>query len=218
MASKSAPGLLSAIEGYSAEHSGSKEHEPNIALLKRVAAEIASGHGGDTISPGQKEASAAAQKNMPAEEGHDGGKGSVKTNEPGSARQGDAVAEPSSNSRGTQNMANAEVKDTDGHVTSNFPGPAARTGVLPDMRRQAALKELEKGPTSGGNNRSNPEQPFPPASKRIGDVETGGKSPADKNKGGDGFEGVPPFAKESLSGDGWSRANAKAKQMYAAKK
>ena len=218
MASKSSPGLLSAIEGYSAEHSGESTHEPNIALLKRVSAELQKGHGGDKISPGQREASAAAQKNMASEEGHDGGKGNAKTNEPGSFGDNEDVAEPSANSKGTQNMATAKVADSGGHLESNLRGPAAKTGVLPDMRRQAALKDLEKGPTSGGNTKSNTPGDAAANEKRIGDVKPAAKAPADKNKGGDGFEGVPPFAKEALSGDGWSKAGAKAKQMFAAKK
>ena len=216
MASKSAPGLLSAIEGYSSEHAGSPEHETNIALLKRVAGEIQKGKGGDSI--GHQEAKAASQKNMPAEENHDGGKGSVKTNEPGSFGDNEDVAEPSANSSGTQNMATAKVADSGGHLESNLRGPAARTGVLPDMRRQAALKDLEKGPTSGGNNRSNPPGKAGGNEKRIGDVKPAAKTPPDRNKGGDDYEGVPPFAKESLSGDGWSKAKEKAKQMYASSK
>jgi hypothetical protein len=218
MASKSAPGLLSAIEGYSSEHAGAPEHEENIALLKRVAGEIAKGHGGDKISPGQHEAKAAAQKNMPSEENHSGGEGNKTTNAPGSFGDNEDVAEPSENSTGTENMATAKVAASGGHLESNLRGPAAASGKLPDMRRQAALKDLEKGPTSEGNKESNPPGKAGGNEKRIGDVKPAAKTPPDKNKGGDDFEGVPPFAKESLQGDGWNKAREKAKQMYASSK
>jgi hypothetical protein len=218
MASKSAPGLLSAIEGYSAEHTGQSEHEPNIALLKRVSAEISKGKGGDTISPGQREASAAGQKNMPAEEGHSGGEGNKTTNAPGSFGDNEDVAEPSANSHGTTDMASAKSAPSSGHLESNLRGPAAKTGVLPDIRRQAALKELESEKSSGGNAKSNSPGSAGSNEKRIGDVKPAAKAPGDSNKGGDGFEGVPPFAKEALSGDGWNKARSKAKEMFAAKK
>jgi hypothetical protein len=218
-ASKSSPGLLSAIEGYSAEHAGSPQHESNIALLQRVKGEIAKGHGGDTISPGQREASSAAQKNMPAEENHSGGEGNKTTNAPGSGfPKSEPVADIQADGTGHDVAISGGPEPSDGQVHSNLSGPAAASGKLPDMRRQAALKDLEKGPTSEGNKESNPPGKAGANDKRIGDVETNGKEPPDKNKGDDGFEGVPPFAKESLSGDGWTRANAKAKQMYAAKK
>jgi hypothetical protein len=210
--SKSEPGLLSAIEGYSSEHAGSSEHESNIALLKRVKGEIEKGKGGDKVSPGQAEASAAAQRNMPSEEGHDGGKGSIKTNEPGSFNTNEEVVDPQDASKGP--LSGAGPVPSEGHLRSNLTGAVARGGIV-EMRRMAASKGLEAGKTSEGNKESNPSQPEPPASKRIGDVKAAAKAPGDKNTEGDGFEGVPPFAKESLKGDGWTRAAEKAKKLVA---
>ena len=203
-------GLLKAIEGWTGENSGNKEHESNVALLQRVAGEISKGKGGDKISPGQFEAQHAAQKNMPSEEGHDGGKGSVKTNEPGSFRGNEKAADPQSASKGP--LSGAGPVPSDGHLTSAKAGPSAPSGIV-EMRRMAAAKGLEAGMTSGGNRRSNPEQPFPPASKRIGDVKApvkegkiGNAGPVDDGK-------VPIGGKDSLSGDGWGKAAAKARKM-----
>ncbi len=212
--SASTPALLAAIEGYAGEHAGSKEHEPNIQLLKRVKGEIEKGHGGDQImSPGRREAQGAAQKNMPAESGHDGGKGSIKTNEPGSASQGERAANPQDESHGTQDVRGMGPAPSDGHVTANLHGASAPSGIV-EMRRMAASKGLEAGSTSGGNRRSNPPGDHLPASNRIGDVKAPAGVPADRNTLGDGFEGGPPIGgKDQLRGDGWTKAREKAKSM-----
>jgi hypothetical protein len=206
--------IIKAIQGFSAENAGKKEHEGNIALLARVKADIERGKGSNT-SIGSREATAAAQRNMPAETGHDGGKGETKTNEPGSANPGDRAADVQEESKGP--MTSAGPPPSDGHLTSNMTAAAMPGGVV-DMRRMAAMKELEKGPTSEGNKESNSPGKAMANEKRIGDVKAAAKSPGDKNTEGDGFEGVPPFAKESLGGDGWGKAAQKARQMYAAKK
>jgi hypothetical protein len=207
--SKSTPALLKAIEGYSAEHTGQGEHETNIALLARVKGEIEKGKGGDTISPGRREA-ASVQKNMPSEEDHDGGEGNKTTNRPGSFPGNEPPADPQANSSGERTLTNAGPAPSDGHLRSTLTGEVARGGIV-DMRRQAAIKGLEDGRTSEGNKDSNPPGKAGPNEKRIGDVGTPAKEPADRNTGE--FEGVPPFAKESLSGDGWTRAREKARKM-----
>jgi hypothetical protein len=209
--SKSTPALLQAIEGYAGEHSGQPEHETNIKLLQRVKGEIDKGKGGDTItSPGRQEAMGAAQKNMPSEEGHDGGEGNRTTNKPGSFGGNDPAANPQDASKGPN--TGAGPAPSDGHLRTNLTGDVARGGMK-DMRRAAAIKGLEAGPVSEGNRDSNPPGKAGGNEKRIGDVAAPAKDPADKNTNGDGFEGVPPFAKESLMGDGWTKAREKARKL-----
>jgi hypothetical protein len=214
--SKSTPALLQAIEGYAGEHTGQPEHEPNIKLLQRVKSEIDKGKGGDTItSPGRQEATAAAQKNMASEEGHDGGEGNKTTNRPGSFPGNEDVADPQDASKGP--MSGTGPVPSDGHLRSNLTGEVARGGIV-EMRRMAAAKGLEAGRTSEGNKDSNPPGKAPGNEKRVGDVSPSAKAPADRNTEGDGFEGVPPFAKETLSGDGWTRAREKARKLAPAAK
>ena len=212
----SSDGLLSAIEGYSAENAGSPEHESNIALLQRVGKEIKRGKGNATNdSPGQKEAKAAAQVNMAAEEGHSGGEGNKTTNAPGSFGGNEDVADPQDGSSGP--LKGAGPVPSDGHLHSNLTGAVARSGVV-DIRKEAAIKALESEKSSGGNAHSNTPGSAPGNEKRIGDVPSPAKDPADKNTNGDGFEGSPPLAgKDSLKGDGWGRAREKSKQMFAAR-
>lgn len=215
MASKSTPGLLKAMADYHAEHGSDQDHESTIDLLKRVQGDIttrggkAEPSGYETI--GKTEAKNAAERTMPGEANHDGGKGSVKTNEPGKADIPDEVADQHG---GSGPLSGAGPVRSGGNILSAMAGPAAASGELGDIRRQAAIKELERAPSSEGNRDSNDASPFPPASQRVGDVKAPGGEPADKNKGS-GFEGVPAFSKESLSGDGWSRARAKSKDMWA---
>lgn len=209
--SKSTPALLQAIEGYAGEHTGQPEHESNIKLLQRVKGEIDKGKGGDTItSPGRREAQGAAQKNMPSEENHDGGEGNKTTNAPGSFRGNEQAANPQDASKGP--LTGAGPAPSDGHLRSTLTGEVARGGIV-EMRRMAAAKGLEAGRTSEGNKESNPPGSAPGNEKRIGDVGAPGKGPADRNTNGDGFEGVPPFAKESLMGDGWTKAREKARKL-----
>lgn len=99
-----------------------------------------------------------------------------------------------------------------GETTTNMPGPEA---IQVTIRRIAANNELTK--RSDGNKESvAPAPPAPSNKKRVGDV----KAPVEPKTDGNRLvaEGVPPFAKESLSGDGWTRASAKAREMFAAKK
>jgi hypothetical protein len=215
--SKSTPGLLSAIEGYSAEHAGSPEHESNIKLLQRVAGEVKRGKGGDTLtdSPGAREAKAASQTNMPAEEDHSGGEGNKTTNRPGSFAGNEDVADPQDGSQGP--LTGAGPAPSDGHLHSTLTGASMPSGEV-DIRRGAALKALESGRSSEGNKESNAPGRAGPNEKRIGDVTMGGKTPPDRNSNGDGFEGGPPIAgKDQLKGDGWTRAREKARSMAPAR-
>lgn len=207
--SKSAPGLLAAIEGYSAEHAGSPEHESNIKLLQRVGSEIKRGKGDATNdSPGSREAQAASQKNMPAEENHSGGEGNKTTNAPGQFDDNEEVADPQDASKGPNKSAGPVPSD--GNLHSNLTASLMPKGVV-DIRRGAALAALEKGPSSEGNAISNTPGSAGGNEKRIGDVTMSGKTPNDRNTGE--FEGTPPFGKEPLKGDGWTTAREKAKKL-----
>ncbi len=209
--SKSTPGLLKAIGDFNVEHGGDKGHESTVALLSRVAGSLGPKASEDSVSsPGRKEAQ------MAAESGHDGGGGNTRSNRPGAADVGDPAPDQHEAASPSQ-MRGAGPVPSSGNIRSNLGGPSAQSGVIGDIRRQAALKELESGKSSGGNERSNP--PAPPARKgtKEGDVKAPAKAPADTNKGAE-FEGVPPFAKESIGGDGWSKAREKTKEMVAARK
>jgi hypothetical protein len=211
--SKSTPGLLAAIEGYSAEHAGSPEHESNISLLKRVAGEIKRGKGDATNdSPGAREARAAAQVNMGAEEGHDGGDGNKTSNRPGSFATNEETVDPQDASKGTRTMSGTGPVPSEGHLRSNLTAAAAPSGVI-DIRRGAALKALESERSSGGNAHSNRPGNAPGNEKRIGDVESSGKTPLDRNKGSFDDGKVPLAGKDSLAGDGWGKAAARAKKL-----
>ncbi len=190
-------------------------HETAMELIARAHAELmrGRGEGGEMTSPGQKEA------RMSAEQGHDGGAGNKLSNRPqgdmGNAP--DKPADSAENSKGTQNLSGHGPVPSGGNRRSAKAGPPAVAGVLSDIRRQAALKELEKERSSGGNKFSNTPGPAAEGEGRVGDVKAPAKAPADKNKRAE-FEGVPPFSKESLGGDGWGKAAMKARQMFAAKK
>jgi len=189
-------------------------HEEAIALMERAKQELERGRGMSgsiTASPGEKEAK------MAAEQGHDGGAGNKTSNRPGSAGAPDKPADVQENSKGSQNLSGHGPAPSAGNRRSALAGPAAASGVLNDIRRQAALKELEKERSSGGNAHSNTPGSAEPG-KAHGDVKAPAPPPPEANKGAPGFEGQPPFTKESLSGDGWGKAALKAKQMYAAKK
>ncbi len=104
-----------------------------------------------------------------------------------------------------------------GNTKTNPPGPAAPLGVV-EIRLMAA-KGLESGMSSGGNAESVADPPSAPAGHKT--KPTISKRPdATMVKGGgkENVEGVPPFAKESLSGDGWTRAQMRAREMFASKK
>ncbi len=190
-------------------------HETAMELIARAHAELMRGRGeGPGVpSPGQKEA------RMSAEQGHDGGAGNKISNRPQGdmGNKPDAPADSAENSKGTQNLSGHGPVPSGGNRRAGMPGPPAVSGVLSDIRRQAALKELEKERSSAGNAISNSKGPAPEGEGRVGDVKAPAKAPADRNKKAE-FEGVPPFAKESLGGDGWGKAAMKARQMFAAKK
>jgi hypothetical protein len=214
--SKSTPGLLKAIQDFHAEHGADKEHESTTALLARVAGDIGprKGKAEDSSvadSPGRQ---AAREVSMPSEANHDGGEGNKTTNAPGSPDIPDPVADQHDKSYPSQ-MSGTEPVRSGGNILSAMPGPKAQSGELPDIRRTASLAALEKGKSSAGNAISNARGMAEPNSERMGDVKAPAKAPPDKNTGS--YEGTPPFAKESLSGDGWSKAGAKAKQMWAKK-
>ena len=220
--SKSTPGLLKAIEDFRAEHGSDKEHEGTVGLLDRVEGDVMKrgGHaepsGYETV--GRIEAKGAAERAMPSEANHDGGEGNTHSGKPGAVGFPDKVADMHENSEGSSNpMHRTEPQLSGGNLRATMPGPGERPGVIPDVRRQAAISALEKTPSSGGNLHSvQPQDTSTPPDKRIGDVKAPAAPPSDRNKGA-AFEETPAFAKQSLSGDGWAGAKAKAKQMWAKK-
>ena len=116
-------------------------------------------------------------------------------------------------------MEEAKLKDvasvpSRGNTISAQPGPPAQSGVV-EIRRMAAMKELEAARSSGGNAHSNTPGPPPEKENRIGDVKAPAASPPDKNKTGDEWEGNPAggVVAEKLAGDGWTRAREKAKKI-----
>jgi hypothetical protein len=212
--SKSTPSLLKAIGDFHAEHGGDKEHESTISLLQRVAGDIGprKGKAEPSDTPGSREARGAAERSMPSEAAHDGGDGQRRSNKPGSASIPDSAADQRDKSEGDPgaHMTGTGPVKSGGNLVSTLAGEAMPNGVV-NMRRAAAIRGLESGDTSDGNKQSVSPAPRPIAEGRVGDVKAPAKDPADKNTGS--FEGVPPFAKEPLSGDGWTRAREKARKM-----
>ena len=92
----------------------------------------------------------------------------------------------------------------------NLAGDREPSGVV--QLRKAAAESLK---TSGGNARSNP-----PGHAASNEKKTNVKAPVKSDVKGNKaeVEGTPPYSKESLSGDGWTRASAKAKEMFQAAK
>lgn len=109
------------------------------------------------------------------------------------------------------------IKHMANHIAerSNPPAPQMGSGVV-EMRRMAATRGLEAGKTGDGNKESNLPSHAPANKKRVGDV----KAPAKRSLAGNkaDAEGTPPYSKESIGKDGWTKASSKAKQMYQARK
>ena len=217
--SKSAPALLQAIEGYSGEHAGSKQHESTIDLLAKVKAEMERGHATPEPSPGKRSAMQAAQIEMPAERGHSGGEGNTSTNKPGSAHESDPAADEGADSSEERKITGAGPVPSSGQALSNLPGSAMAPGIV-DIRRMAAMKGIEAGRSSEGNARSNPPGKAAPNSGRIGDVKAPAKAPADNNAGNAASLETPPQAmsKDAVGsgGDPWARAAQKARKLVKA--
>jgi hypothetical protein len=206
--SKSTPALLAAIAGYRGEHSGSKEHESIIEQLSRIEGEVKGGKAVPQDSPGRKEATAAAQREMGAERGHSGGGGQRDSNDPApAAAHGETPPNPApSNGAPEDKLTGAASVPSRGNAVSAKGAPSWPSGAN-TIRGLAAERAL-----SDGNKDSNLPGSAPPNSARVGDVSPPAKEPTDKNTK-PGSEATPPFAKESLAGDGWGRARAGAKKL-----
>lgn len=96
-------------------------------------------------------------------------------------------------------------KNRDGQTNTN---DEAHEAVI-QIRIQAA-KGMERPPQSDGNVESNEEGPTPVPDRKMR-VPAPAKSRPDHND--PGREATPPFAKESLAGDGWTRARENAKSF-----
>lgn len=215
MATATTARLLQAIEGFTGENAGNKSHESNIELLNRVKGEIQKGQK-TPDSIGTKEAKAAAQKGMPAEQSHSPGGGNTRSNEPGSGlARNEPVVDLHSGSAEERKMASAGPVPSRGSTVSNAPGPAAPSGIV-EIRRMAALKDLEAGRSSEGNKESVAPAPTPAKGDRIGNVAAPAAAPPDRNRTGDLWEGNPAgglAGAEKLSKDGWTRAREKARKI-----
>jgi hypothetical protein len=240
MALRSAPALLKAIEGFRGETAGQKEHEDINSHLSRVAEEIQRGHSTPQDSPGRREAQGAAQaafqRNHPSEAAHSGGDGQRRSNEPGSAHPADQPPGPVSERQGSgsDKLKGAEPVPSHDNVHSAAPSTGF-TGGEAEIRRAAAERELSRPDTKfasvaeknrpGGQKES--VAPAPPAreSGRLGEVSAPGitntQRPGEAERVGKESatqpEGRPPFAGESLLGDGWTKAAAKTKAKLALK-
>lgn len=96
-------------------------------------------------------------------------------------------------------------KNRQGQTDTNPPGPEA---ALAAIRHIAATQAI----ASDGNKESVKTPPAMPSDeKRVGDVAAPAKAPADHNPLRP--EPPPPFAKESLAGDGWGRAAQAARKL-----
>jgi hypothetical protein len=180
--SKSTPGLLAAIQGYTGEHEGSKEHEPIVSQLKKIVSDIHRGSepAGES-SPGKQAANEAARKSfqdeMGTEAGHSGGGGQKTSNEPGKASPPDPLADIAGPDGRDDHLTGAAAVKSGGELGSNLSSSGMAPGTT-DIRRIAAERELSRKDThmkpdgKGGddNKRSNPPGGAEPPAKRIGEA------------------------------------------------
>jgi hypothetical protein len=230
MALKSASALLSAIEGFRGETAGSKQHEDMNATLARVVDEIHKGSAALQDSPGKREARSAASREMPAEIGHDGGSGGPTSNKPGSAGSGQAARNIApSNGAPDDKLSGAAAVHSRGNRVS--VGSAPFPPAPGEIRRAAANKEASRPDTKyredheagDGNRDSVASAPAAEKEGRIGDVAPPARPENDMQREAEGAmassdtqpENRPPYSQESLKGDGWSEARAKAKKVMA---
>lgn len=217
--------LLKAIEGFTGENAGNREHESSIELLKRVAADIQRGKGAAPDSPGRREALGAAQRNMAAESSHSAGDGQKGSNEPGSAHDADPAPNPNPSHGGPdEKMWGAGPVPSHGNrmTVASVPFP----GGVAEIRRIAAEKEAARPDSkisalegrADGNNQSLAKAPAAEPSGRIGDVAPLKGVPSDRDMQKGKPESSPPYAKESVSGSAFGRAAEEAKRRLAAKR
>lgn len=182
--SKSGKGLLAAIEGFKGEHAGNQAHESIMQQLDRVVSDVHKGSAAPQDSPGRQEAKDAAhsafQRNHPSEQGHSGGDGQTRSNEPGPpARHGHDDEHPVIFGGDGRNdhMKDTTVTHTAGNAIANLKGSGFAAGGS-EIRRIAAEKERSRPDGKmtdqqhrGDNNRQSvPSAPTPPAASRVGDA------------------------------------------------
>jgi hypothetical protein len=232
--SKSTPGLLAAIEGYTGEHAGSKEHEPIVSQLQRVVADIHRGsEPAGQSSPGHQAANEAARKSfqeeMPAEASHGGGGGQRTSNEPGKASPPDPLADIAGPDGRDDRMTGVAAVKSAGNRESVLPSSGMAPGTA-DIRRIAAERELSRKDThmkpdgKGGedNKRSNPPAPAAAPAKRIGDapapaaVATGKEPEGDRAARKSGEQPEQPPVRVPQQRDAFAVAGEQAKKKLAA--
>lgn len=233
--SKSTPGLLKAIEGYTGEHQGSKRHEPIVSQLKKVVSDIHRGSepAGES-SPGSQAASSAAAKSfqdkMGAEVNHSGGRGNRITNEPGKAGAPDPLADIAGPDGRDDHLTGVAAVHSAGNRKSVLPSSGLAPGTS-EIRRIAAERELSRKDThmkpgahkpGDDNKKSMPAgEGFPPAS-RIGDspapgaVATGTEPEGDRAARESGKPSESPPVRVPQQRDPFAVAGEQAKKKLAA--
>ena len=233
--------LLRAIEGYKGAVAGQKGYEPITSQLERIRQEAERGHSTPQDSPGRREAASAAasafQRDHPSEEAHAPGEGNTRSNRDAPpARE----AETPPDVAGRRGGAAEKISTSPGPAPSQDNLRSAASAPFPHMeaeiRRAAADRELQRPDgkmkstaernAPGGNEKSVAKAPAAAPGPRIGNVAeppiTNTQKPGEVAKAGreaqKPMEDIPPYAKEDLSGDGWTRASAKAKAKMAMQK
>jgi hypothetical protein len=232
MASKSEKDLLTAIEGYTKEHKGSKTHEPMIDQLGRVHDEIANHKGGGPASPGSLAAKEVGEQAMSGESSQSPGDGQKRSNEPGHAGAPDPLADIAGPDGRDDRMKGVAAVPSGGIRSSNQPSSGMAPGTM-EIRRIAADREksrpdskLKPGPTGGkdDNKDSNPHGDGYPAAARIGDAQDASYkrgSPAEAQRAGreaqDQPEDAPPRVPQQRDAFVAAREQAKKKLATANK-
>jgi hypothetical protein len=143
MASKSTPGLLKAIDDFTAEHGSSKEHQPIAALLSKAVSGLKGGNNAGRDTPGSK---AAARASMPAEEAHTSGGGNKNANTPGSADAPDPLADIAPGNGRDDRLTGTAAVSSEGERKANLPSNGLPPGTA-EIRRIAAQRELSRSDT-----------------------------------------------------------------------
>lgn len=233
--SKSTPGLLKAIEGYTGEHQGSKRHEPIVSQLKKVVSDIHRGSepAGES-SPGKQAANSAAAKSfqdeMGAEVNHSGGRGNRVSNEPGKAGAPDPLADIAGPDGRDDRMTGVAAVRSSGNRESTLPSSGLAPGSA-EIRRIAAERELARKDTHmnpsphepDDNNKKNmPPGEGYPLGRRIGDAPAPAATATGREPEGDRAEresGKPPEmppVRVPQQRDPFAVAGEKAKKKLAA--
>lgn len=227
--SKSTPGLLKAMQGFIDEHGSSPQHKPIAEQLAKMKSEIDGTQGGKT-SPGKDAVEKAIKHGMPAETGHDGGDGNIKSQDPGEAHPPDKLADIAGPSGSKDDrLTGVAAVPSGGNVHSQHPSSGLAPGTL-EMRRIVADREgsrpdsrMKVDPKPGEDNKqSQPAGPPAPPASRIGDVktppatDTGRQAEAERAARDSGDQPEEPPVRTTQQNDPFAAAKQKARKMLAA--